>query len=184
MISKETLSRFDCGLLPSSMGTCLIYFHKNLMRTCSMFISSVCFFNPFDSNNFILIHFDLNNFILLQLLHRVNYMPPLSPSSIELGRLDLTSFQDSFSILICFRHDKTGLQKFKLSSFRLITLNYCTSFPQENSEMSCLTVSKYKNHAFFNSNIHFDSHERGAWGTCFVDSLFLINKAPCSQKCF
>ena len=72
MISKETLSWFDCGFLASSMGACLVDFHKNLMRTCSMFITSVCLFNPFDSNNFVLMHFDLNNFILLQLLHGVN----------------------------------------------------------------------------------------------------------------
>ena len=37
-----------------------------------MFITSVGLFNPFDSNNFVLMHFDLNNFILLQLLHGVN----------------------------------------------------------------------------------------------------------------
>ena len=63
----------------------------------------------------------------------------------------LTSFQESF-FLNAFVMTKQGCNEFKLNSLKLITLSYSTSLPQENSEMSCLQVSEYKDHTVQNAN--------------------------------
>lgn len=78
-------------------------------------------------------------------------MPLLSPFSVALVILWQVS-KNHFPFLNAFVMTKQGCNEFKLNSLKLITLSYSTSLPQENSEMSCLQVSEYKDHTVQNAN--------------------------------